>query len=151
MNDFDTSMQEQIEDENSAGRQFFLETVKFIAQSSQHQNLEPTDAHDWITEKTNEDAAAQFLSLENIQCITNPNSNDESGSSTNFGSDGLKVSWKDAKNAMNTFIKFFEQTPGCTSDDSMTAYRLEKILRTRKLNNLRVKKLRDALKSRIES
>ena len=62
MNDFDTSMQEQIEDENSAGGQFFLETVKFIAQS-----LEPTDVHEWITEKnTNEDATAQFLSLENI-------------------------------------------------------------------------------------
>ena len=114
MNDFDTSMQEQIEDENSAGRQFFLETVKFIAQSSQHQNLEPTDAHDWITEKTNEDAAAQFLNIENIQCITNHNSNDSSESSTNFGGDGLKVSWKDAENAMDTLIKFVEQTPDCT-------------------------------------
>ena len=80
---------------------FFLGTVEFIAQSSQHHSLEPTDVHEWITEKTNEDAAAQFLSLENIQCITNPNSK-------------RKVSWKDAENAMDTLIKLFEKMPDCT-------------------------------------
>ena len=37
------------------------------------------------------------------------------------------------------------------SDDFMTAYRLQQILRTRKLNNLQVNKLRVALKSGMES
>ena len=46
------------------------------------------------------------------------------------------VASDDAETAMEIVVKFLEQTPGCSSDDTMAAYKVQKIVRDVKFRHL---------------
>ena len=56
----------------------------------------------------------------------------------------------DAEVPMETVVKFLEQTPGCSSDDTMSAYKVQKIVRDFEFRHLEFSKLREFLERGIE-
>ena len=62
----------------------------------------------------------------------------------------LIVASDDAEKAMKTVVKFLEQTSGRSSDDTMAAYKVQKIVRHVKFRQLKLSKLRVSL-SRVNA
>ena len=60
------------------------------------------------------------------------------------------VASDDAGKAMKIVVKFLEQTPGCSSDDTMAAYKVQKRVRDVKFRQLELSKLRESLERQIE-
>ena len=52
---------------------------------------------------------------------------------------------------MEIVVKFLEQTPGCSSDDTMTVYKVQKIVRDVKFRHLELSKLRESLERVIQN
>ena len=52
--------------------------------------------------------------------------------------------------AMKIVVKILEQTPGCSSDDTMAAYKVQKIVHDVKFIHLKLSKLRESLEKEIE-
>ena len=59
------------------------------------------------------------------------------------------VATDDATEAFEIVLKFLEQTPGCTSDDTMAAYKVQKIERNVKFRHLELSELRESLERAI--
>ena len=60
------------------------------------------------------------------------------------------VASDDAEKAMEIVVKFLKQTPGCRSDDTMTAYKVQKIAHDVKFKYLELSKLHEPLEREIE-
>ena len=60
------------------------------------------------------------------------------------------VASDDAEKAMKIVMKFSEQTPGCRSDDTMAAYKVQKIIHDVKFRHLELSKLRESLERETE-
>ena len=61
----------------------------------------------------------------------------------------LMVASDDAEKAMEILKKFLEQTPGCSSDDTISAYKVQNIVRGVKFRHLELSKLRESLQKVI--
>ena len=59
------------------------------------------------------------------------------------------VASDDAEKAMEIVVKFLEQTPGCSSDDTMAANKVQKMIRDVKFRQLELRKLRESLERGI--
>ena len=55
------------------------------------------------------------------------------------------VASDDAEIAMEIVVKFLEQTPGYSSNDTMAAYKVQKIVRDVEFRHLELSKLRESL------
>ena len=51
---------------------------------------------------------------------------------------------------MERVVKFLEQTPGCSSNNTMTAYKVQKIVHDVKFRHLKLSKLRESIERGIE-
>ena len=56
----------------------------------------------------------------------------------------------DAEVAMEILVKFLGQTPGCSSDDTIAAYKVQKIVHEVKFRHLELSKLREYFERGIE-
>ena len=56
----------------------------------------------------------------------------------------------DAEKAMEIVVKCLEQTPGCSSDDNMATYKVQKIVHDVKFRHLELSILRESLERGIE-
>ena len=59
------------------------------------------------------------------------------------------VASDDAEKAMEIVVKFLEQAPGCSSDDTMAAYKAQNIVRDGKFRHLELSKLYESLETVI--
>ena len=57
----------------------------------------------------------------------------------------VMVASDDAENDMEMLVKFSEQSPGCSSDYTMAAYKVQKIVRDVDFRHLKLSKLRESL------
>ena len=61
------------------------------------------------------------------------------------------VASDDAEVTIEIIVKFLEQTPGCSSDDTMAAYMVQKIVDDLKFRHLELSKLRESLERGIKN
>ena len=54
------------------------------------------------------------------------------------------VASDDAEKAMEIIVKLLEQAPGCSSDDTMAAFKVQKIVRDVTFRYLEISKLRES-------
>ena len=60
------------------------------------------------------------------------------------------VASEDAEVTMEIVVKFLEHTAGCSSDDTMAAYKVQKMVHDYKFRHLELSKLRESLERGIE-
>ena len=63
----------------------------------------------------------------------------------------MTVTSDDAEVAMEIIVKFLEQTFCCSSDDTMAAYKVQKIVPDVKFRHLELSKIREFLERGIEN
>ena len=68
----------------------------------------------------------------------------------NHNANRVIIASEDAEKVIEIVVKFLEQTPGCRSDDTMVAYRVQKIVRDVKFRHLKFSKLCEFLEKGIE-
>ena len=135
-----------VDDGKNTAHEQMNDAVTLLANNSSIETDNIEHIRKWINEETTEEVR-EPSNDESIQCITNPEGFTSSSSNSNDSDTAEAPSATEVEKSMATVLKYLEKTPGFSKEDHTLAYKLQRRIALKKLQNQELRNLKTSLKT----